>query len=83
MMSRTREIGGPDDLGKLPPAIVIANRAVQRLIGTNIHFGLDAVQRRQAGLRVEVYRKHPIALQRKILREVRGGRRLPATTFKI
>jgi len=58
--------------------MVIPDRAVERLILTNVEFRLVAKQSREACLRIEIDGQNPIAMKRKILRQVGGGGRLTA-----
>src|SRR5271166_938528 len=79
----TRKIRRPDHIAEGLPFLVVPNGAVKRLIRSNVKLGLIPVQRSQGRLWIEVNGKHAISLQRKKLRQMCSGCRLPGAAFEI
>ena len=63
--------------------LVVADGAVEGVVGGDIKFRLHAAQRRQAGLGVAVDGEDAIAAQGKMLHQMHGGRRFAAAPFEI
>ena len=77
------EVGAPYDVRQVAAHAGVSHGAVERLVFTDVEFRLDAMQGRQARLRIEVDRQNSVSPQRQILREMGGGRRLPAAALEV
>ena len=71
------------DLPERTGFTVISNSRVERFVSANVHFRHDSEESREARLGIEIHCKNPVAVQRQILREMGGRRRLPRAPFEI
>src|SRR5690606_40344463 len=77
------EIGLADHLRERHALLVVADRAVKRVVAGEIELRLIAEQRRHGRLRVKVNRQRAVALKREILRQMRGRGRFAGTALEI
>lgn len=77
------EIGLADDLAQRPPAVVVADRAVKRVIAVEVELGLVAKQRRHRCLRIEIDGQHAEAGQGQMLGEMGAGGGLARAALEI
>ncbi|MNL15107.1 hypothetical protein D3C87_1360780 [compost metagenome] len=76
-------IGAANDLGDRPAFVIVADRAVERFIRADIHFGLVTEESGETGLRIKIDSQNPVTAQCQILRQMRGCRGLTRTAFEI
>jgi hypothetical protein len=77
------DVCGSDDLGHVPPRIVIANSSEKRLVFADIQLGLMAEKGREACLWIKIDGQHSVAAHRQELGEVSSCGRLSASSFKV
>ena len=77
------EVSLADDVGQAPALVVVADGTVESLVLADVELRLKAVHGRQAGLRIEVDREHPVAAKRQVLGEMGGGGGLAAAALEI
>ncbi len=77
------DVGLADEIAERPARIVVAERAVERLVGLHVELGQRAKEGGKRGLRIEIDREHAVAAQREILGEMRRGRGLARAALEV
>src|SRR5690606_13463051 len=76
-----RKVRGQYDIGNRLSFRIIPDRVIKGEVP--IQLRLEAMQRRKRRLRIQINRQNPMAGQSKMLRQMRGGRGLPAPPLEV